>query len=743
MIARFPSVGRLGCQLFLVAGVPLCCLSSAAHSQQSPGARRLDSVALATLLADAARVNSRIPQLLLAYRARIESEMSLVVLDSGGVERTVQLEQVASDVRWRAPDRYDQRVIGYREQSVGPMFSLMSFFGGWTIPTLYGNRLQLGVTSASDPNTSATVMGQSLAIHPLAPNRDTYYLYEGGDTAVTLVSNGRQIPIVSVRVTPRPNAPGDAILFYGEMYLDADWKQIVRMRGRLVEVHGGKVTIKAGSRLPGVSGASFVELVNSEVNGQYWLPAFQRTEIEGRIGLFGDFRSILRIVSRFNDYRVNDSTWNGPEAPPGVRHNLSFASAASQERFHDWENPIGAASSDVYYGQFNDLAPQEWRDTQSGAGARFRPRSLAEIFRFNRIEGAFTALPVEKELGDSSTTILAHGSLGWAWAERTARGSLDFQRSRGQTLAGLRAERSLANTNDFQLPFSWGSTLSALFGSRDDFDYLDRESATAYFSRFLGAERRSFMRLEVGPARDDSVRPNISRGFFVAKGGGFRPNRGITTGRYMRSALSLDVNPDVSGLFVDRGVGLGMEYERADGGLRWQRLEMRSAVRREIGPLQLFARADAGMHLGAPLPQTLFEIGSGEGLTAYGYKEFAGDRAALARAVLGYTLPVLRATMHFPSHLIVPGIAPGVAAGIHAAWTDVSSPAAQRALEALGTSTNPASGSVVPISRPTDGIRASAEFLFTLFNGALAAGITRVIDTNGAWKFTARMGQGF
>ncbi|MGH7485764.1 MAG: hypothetical protein ACREMY_09210, partial [bacterium] len=389
MIAKLSSRARLGSQLCLGLVVPLCLMSPTAYSQQVAIARQPDSIALAALLADAARVNSQIPQLLLAYRARIESEMSLVVLDSGGLERTAQLEQIASDVRWRAPDRYDQRVIGYREQSIGPMFSLMSFFGGWTVPTLYGNHLQLGVTSASDPNKSATIVGQSLAIHPLAPNRDTYYMYAGGDTAVTLVSNGRQIPIVSVRVTPRPNAPGDAILFYGEMYLDADWKQIVRMRGRLVEVHHGKVTIKAGSRLPGVSGASFVELVNSEVNGQYWLPAFQRTEIEARIGLFGDFRSILRIVSRFSDYRMNDSTWNGPAAAPGVRHNLTFAPAASQERFRDWENPIGAASSDVYYGQFNDLAPEEWRNIQSASGLRFRPRSFAEVFRFNRIEGAF------------------------------------------------------------------------------------------------------------------------------------------------------------------------------------------------------------------------------------------------------------------------------------------------------------------------------------------------------------------
>jgi hypothetical protein len=138
----------------------------------------------------------------------------------------------------------------------------------------------------------------------------------------------------------------------------------------------------------------------------------------------------------------------------------------------------------------------------------------------------------------------------------------------------------------------------------------------------------------------------------------------------------------------------------------------------------------------------MFEIGSAEGLTAYGYKEFAGDRAALARAVLGYTFPFLHAPMHLPSRLILPGIAPGVAAGIHAGWTGVSGSAAQRALLELGTVAN-AEGEQMAISQPTNGVRASAEFLLTFFSGSVAVGVARQIDRSGPWKLTARMGQGF
>jgi hypothetical protein len=339
--------------------------------------------------------------------------------------------------------------------------------------------------------------------------------------------------------------------------------------------------------------------------------------------------------------------------------------------------------------------------------------------------------------------LVAHGALGWAWSEQVARGDLDVERRTQRTTTGIRVERALANTNDFQLPFSWGSTLSALFGSRDDFDYLDRKSATAFVSRALGVNGQSVLRFEAGPRRDDAVRQNISRGLFIATGGGFRPNRGIREGSYFRTAAALELNPDITGLFVDRGIGGRIQYERADGGLRWQRLEVRTAARRELGPFQIYARGDAGTLVGSAVPQALFEVGSGEGLSAFGYKEFAGNRAALARAVVGYTLPILRAPMHLPSRLIVPGVAPGIAAGIHSAWTEVSNQSAQSALIELGTVTDPSTGNVVPVSRATDGVRSSAEFLLTFFNGAVAAGIARQIDTHGPWKLTARMGQGF
>jgi hypothetical protein len=669
--------------------------------------------------------------------------MSIALLDSGGRERTAQIEQIASDVRFQTPDRYDQEVVGYRSQSVGPTFSLMSIFGGWTTPTLYGNSLQLGVTSPTSTNRAINPRSASLAIHPLAANRDTYYMYEGGDTAVTLFStSGRRIPLARIRVTPRPDVPGDAILFYGDMYLDADRMQIVRMRGRIVEVKDGKVTLRSGSRIPGVSGASFVELVNVEVNGEYWLPAFQRTEFQARITLLGGFRSIVRVVSRFYDIRANDSSWTGPQAASGIQHSLTFASSSAMRKFRDWQQPIGSMSTDAYYAEFDDLAPGAWNTTGSST-ISFSPRSLGEVFRFNRIEGVFTGIAATHYFRDAAPGLSIGGSAGYAWAEKAARGRLGIARTLGRTTTGVNAERALANTNDFQPPLSYGSTLSAIFGSVDEYDYLDRRSLTAFVSRSFGANRESSMRLEFGPGSDRAVEQNVSKGLYVQKGYGFRPNRGIREGNYVRTSAAIEMNPQVSGLFVDRGVGLSVFYDRGDGDLAWQRLSARTAARRELGPFQIFARADAGALLGEPIPQEMFELGGDLGLPGYDYKEFAGDRAALVRTVIGYTFPILTAPIRLPSKLLLPGLAPGVAAGIFGGWTELSSEAAKRALIGLGTKPDSVSGLPVPLSRATGGMRASAEFLVTFFSGALAFGVTRPIDHPAGWRFTGRIGQGF
>jgi hypothetical protein len=181
----------------------------------------------------AAAINNREPPAeLRGYGARVETELSLIIRDTLGRERAAQIEQLAAAAGWRRSGLYDLHVVGYRSQSVGVPYSALSIVRGWTIPSLYGDRLRLGATFGR--TSSSEARNQIVAVHPFASDRDAYYGFEGGDTITVLRAGDRSIPIARVRVTPRSSNGRQLGLFDGEIDLDATRHQIVRMRGQFV-----------------------------------------------------------------------------------------------------------------------------------------------------------------------------------------------------------------------------------------------------------------------------------------------------------------------------------------------------------------------------------------------------------------------------------------------------------------------------------------------------------------------------
>ncbi|MEO7368109.1 MAG: hypothetical protein ABIZ36_09135, partial [Gemmatimonadaceae bacterium] len=87
--------------------------------------------------------------------------------------------------------------------------------------------------------------------------------------------------------------------------------------------------------------------------------------------------------------------------------------------------------------------------------------------------------------------------------------------------------------------------------------------------------------------------------------------------------------------------------------------------------------------------------------------------------------------------LYVPGLAPGFAAGIQGGWTRFSNDAARESLSRLGA------GAVTPVSRATDGIRATFGFGVTLFSGNFHLGVARPIDSGAKWRLAAGFGPSF
>jgi len=706
---------------------------SAASDPVYSSARVRDLVARATI------ANHAPPPELRGYRARVETEFSLNIRDTLGRERAGQIEQIASRVNWTRDGTYDMHVVGYRSQSLGSPVSTLSFVHGWTEPSLYGDRLQLGVQLGAPPDPKAKPRkgGGSwlVAVHPFSYDRDRYYRFSGGDTVVTLQTGGRSIPLVRVQVTPRLGDATRLAAFEGEIDLDADRQQIVRMRGQFVILASkGRPTL---APMPGLTGVVYCEFVNAEIDGRYWLPAFQRTELQSTFALLGQGRAVMRVVSRFSDHIVETSGTPDTTAPPQTTHRTTWASSDSVSRFGDWTHSLGVATSEVNANDFEDVAPDAWRPT-GRPRLDISPTRTDNVFRYNRVEGLFTGLEANFRMRSAAPGLTTGGSLGWAWTERTLRGGAHIALRRDPWTTGVRAERLLANTNDFTPPLNpENGGLAAMFGSVDDFDYVDRRVALASVTRVMGGPGKALVTLQLGAGGDRAEVSRLTHG--VAGGGSFRPNRGAAEGNYALGTFDAELHPGVSGDFLQPGLGGSVRYEVGRGTLEWQRAEVMLAARKYLGRFALSVQADAGAVYGAVIPpQKLFEVGGSGTLPGYDYKEFAGDRAALIRSQITYAFPLWRRPHRLWRTLFIPGFAPGIAAGLQGGWTSISTDAARTAVTALGAAWSP-----TPVSRATDGFRATAGIGLTFFSGSAHIGVARPIDHKAPWRFVWGLGHNF
>src|SRR5688500_13944186 len=111
---------------------------------QAPADSTFSSPAVRALVERAAESNRRVPDSLRSYAARVASEMAFIARETDGVEPTFTVEQTESTVRWDRSGAFEQRIIGYRSQSVGLTVSAVGMFRqAWTVPILYGNRISL------------------------------------------------------------------------------------------------------------------------------------------------------------------------------------------------------------------------------------------------------------------------------------------------------------------------------------------------------------------------------------------------------------------------------------------------------------------------------------------------------------------------------------------------------------------------------------------------------------------------
>jgi hypothetical protein len=411
-------------------------------------------------------------------------------------------------------------------------------------------------------------------------------------------------------------------------------------------------------------------------------------------------------------------------------HVLSLATRDSLAAFRAWRNEIGAETQRTSATDFMDVAPARWR-ADGAPVVMVQTERFSDLLRFNRIEGLFTGLGVAARMRDAAPGLTLRAVGGYAWSERTARGRVSADLDRDAWSFGLRAGRSLDITNDFREPLDSGSTLGALFGN-DDYDYVDRYSAGASVTRSFRASGVR-VRLESGWADDRAIANALSRNPFHTD---YRPNRGADEGNYPRTAFTLAWHGDASAEYMRPGFGATLGYVRGDGQLNFQRIDLRLSARRNAGRWTFASRFDAGVVLGAPPPQQLFELGNSEGLPGYDYKQFAGNQAAILRALALYRLNILDAPIHLTRIYWLPAIAPAIAFTGQSGWTGVSDDAARLAILRL-----PGLGQPVPTV--TGNIRSTVSAGLRFFGGAVGASLARAIDRADRWRAQFDFGQTF
>ena len=701
------------------------------------------NAAVRTLVVEAARINHRVPATLGRYRANLESEISVGTHDGGGSEMAASIEQVASTLTWARTGEFEQRVIGYRAQALGLEFATIGFIrNSWAVPSLYGNRLALlfGRDTARGGIRGANARRTMFAVHPLADDRERVYRYSGGDTVESLRVGDREIRIVHIEVVPKTTPPPRTILFSGEIDLDVDRMNVVRMRGAFAssgESESPLSTLLGPTRLQGIV---YVELVNSEVNQQYWLPSYQRFEAQAMAPVIGDAKAVFRIVSRFRDYQISAPD-NVAGAANVIRddtlraqpHVLRIAAADSLAQFHAWRSDIGAATASASSDDFADVAPPRWR-TSGPPVIALQTERATDLIRFNRVEGLFTGLGVSARFRDAAPGLTARVVAGYAWSERTVRGRISAELRRNAWAYSIRAGRSLDITNDFRVPLDSGSSFGALFGL-DDYDYVDRYTTGVAVTHSL-AGNSARVRIESGWAQDRNTIASLVRGPIVSTH--FLPNRTVAAGSYARTAVTVEWHPDAAAEFMRPGTGAALSYLRGDGKLNFQRMELRLSARQNQGRWTFASRFDAGVLVGDRLPQQLFELGRTQNLVGYGYKEFAGDQAAVLRGIAMYRLNLLNAPIHLTTRLWLPSLSPALFVSAQTGWTGASDATARAAIQRLGTT---ADGS--PVSVVTGNARASVNAGVRFFGGALGIGAGRPIDRAGPWKLQIDLGQLF
>ena len=575
------------------------------------------------------------------YEARTEGHVYFFVDPEQGERYLIRIDQVAAEVRWEAPDRLQQHIVGERSETRLPVRDFDYYLDRLTlVPHGFGDEIRIG--------SGLDVAGVE---HPLAPSRSPdleveSYDYRLGDS-LTLFVSGREEPVRIQEVAVRPRDP-DRPGILGTIHLDRASASIVRMA----------FTFTPSSYVDPRNDRISVELDYGLWEGRYWLPNVQKIEVRREMPRLDlGIGTVIRAVLQVRDYTLDAPLHEQLSAMPSV----TFLSLAERESFPFATTLYENMEEDGLGELVVDADPRELRaramellETVPESGLsplRLHVPALSSALRYGRTEG------VRVGVGGSfqpRPRTRIRGNVGYAVANSEGQVSVALEElldSKWTLGARIRAH----DMADLGLAPGSAPLISSLGALVKGEDYLDPfwvtggsislEYRTEDASRIafeMGIERHSSASLELNssPLRDSDV---------------FRPVRPVAETELFR--FDVDMGRSISLLGSGRGWGQldamllhGQEGTGLGVSVGW---DERWGLRSPANEIEL--TGIGWIWLGDPLPQGHRLLGGRGTIPGFAYRQFVGESAVTA-SLLGST------------DLVGPLVR--LRGGLHAGWSD-------------------------------------------------------------------------
>jgi hypothetical protein len=634
-----------------------------AHGQGSPYA---DS-ATAALVALARARHLRQDSLVRDYQALVTTRFDA----SAGASRFARMSpllahETVARASWRHPNDLKVEILGTRTKSQLERFLPrdaevrdseveVSFANRpWFVPRALGDSIRLlGV-----PETAA--------LHPLAPGAESFYDYAIVDS-VSMLLPGRTVRAIAIRVRPRQLGPS---IVAGDLWVDAETADVVRLMVTFLGEYlwdtpdaDATAADSAEARRDSKRAQQFVtvqaDLEYSLHESRYWMPHRQVLTITMEFDVLVRVALPARVITTFREYEINadrpiafevpeqewtDSTSSGSYCPLcGDDQPERRREAVGYARIGTWDQ----GRWEVVVPPEDSLHAYAWRDSLSltmdpateehirrsvADLARLKEdlppdlllrrrfglawETVADIARFNRVQGFSTGLGVRLRPSIPFTTIVVSGRYGFA--DQRVTGSVLGRRDAPTGLFEARVFHHVLEAEPWTRGQSLGNTMNATFAAHDDADYYLASGAGLAYTSYDGSLADVEFRL--GAERHRSMDAVASSGVndFLGGSGLLPPNPAIAPGDYLRASIVPTRRLGWTTLTV--GVE-GMVSDSLAGGRGWVTAAVPFRALQRSGTLTL----RTGYAVGDSLPQLEFRAGGPFTVRGYDYGHRRGS----------------------------------------------------------------------------------------------------------------------